>query len=188
MDSIDASIGLEPILQILAQYHKSGVLHARMSHLPGLREAGTCSIDLTGGKVVACFIQSERGEWRSLPVKMVIRFDRDKGPFEWKFFAQQAEVAATKKPEPPSSAQTQKLPVTYIPRGDDIPQAVAYFNVDALTNLSPAWKRVLRMTYAMVNGRRTINEIETLVPLPKGAVYQAIAALVAMHVVVIHPH
>ncbi len=183
MDSIDASIGLDPILQILAQYHKSGVLHTRVPHLPGLREAGTCSIDLKGGKVVACYIQGERGKWRSLPVKMLIRFDRDRGPFEWKFFAQQP-MTAVQEPTPP----TQKMAATYVPRGDDVPQAIAYFNADALTNSAPAWKRVLRMTYAMVNGRRTIDEIETLVPLPKGAVYQAVAALVTMHVVVIHPH
>jgi hypothetical protein len=182
MDSIDASIGLDPILQILAQYHKSGVLHTSMPHLPGLHSAGTCSIDLTGGKVVGCFIQSERGEWRSLPLRTLIRFDRDKGPFEWRFFAQQPPPVAQK-----ATTQPLATPQSYVPSRYDVPQAVTYFNPDTLTNFSPAWKRMLRMTYAMVDGRRTVEDIERYVPLPKGAVYEAITALVAMHVVVIHP-
>lgn len=183
MDGIDVSIGLSPTLQLLARYHQSGVLRAKMPYLPGMPGKGMSVIEVIGGKIVSCFIQNEKGYRRSLLPEILARFDTSRGPFEWRFFY-------TQKPQKsvPSSAvlQNQASPFNTRPlTRSDIPQVIAHFNADVLTALSSQQKRALRMTYTMINGRRTLGEIEAHAPLPKGAVHQAIIALMAMRVIIV---
>ncbi len=183
MDSIDVSIGLGPTLQLLARYHQSGVLQAKMSHLPILRGRGVGVIEVIGGKMISCFVRNEKGEQYSLPSDILRHFDESRGPFEWRFHMQKPQKSV---PTPPV-APKQTTPLFAHPlAGHNIPQAVTNLDVDTLTSLTPQQKRALRMTYAMINGRRTLADIEAHAPLPTGAVYESIVALISMRVIIIH--
>src|SRR5437867_2579811 len=84
-DSIDASIGLEFSLELFKVYKASGTLQALFRRVPGIQKNSIASLQLVEGAVVACFIEERVGQRLPITKAILIQYDNERGPFEWKF-------------------------------------------------------------------------------------------------------
>lgn len=186
MDSIDASIiGLQATLQLLQQYGQSGTLEADVSAAMRKRAPFSAYIVIVEGKIASCYVEDKIAQYPS-KIEALVALDSDKGPFTWRFHPQQqkpptdASTAVAIRPQSPASPK-QLTP-------DAIPRRIAVLDLSWLTAWSPQQKRVLRMIYTMIDGRRTVATIEKSVPLPHAVVQEALVVLIAMQIITINSH
>lgn len=184
MNSIDASIiGLQATLQLLQQYYQSGILQADISsafHGGGSRVA---YIVINEGNIVSCYIEDKFGNRQPTETTRLLALNTNAGPFAWRFLPPQQE------PLPETRALTAVRPQSNpTPRqltSYTIPRRIANLDMDWITTWSPHQKRILRMVYSMVDGRRSIATIERSVPIPNGTIQEALVILIAMQVIAI---
>ncbi len=183
MDSFDTSIGLSTTLQLLEQYHQNGTLQTEMSNFPGIRGFCRVSIHIVTGKIVSCTLEKRNGQIQSVGISTITRLDEQNGPFEWQFYPQQQQQEST---VPSSLPQTQQyLPQSRRAPTYAVPRVVARLNLDWLTTWSPHQKRTLYRVYSLIDGRRTVEDIEMTVAFPARVVQESLVILIAMRVIVI---
>ncbi len=185
MKSLDASIGLNKILLILRQYSQTGMLQAEISRLPGIKGSGICSLWIVDGEPVSCFIETKTSEQKSLSPSALARFDKDKGPFDWQFYPQQRQEQKSTTASLPSLNSQRFTSHRSPPTRYAIPHVVANLNVGWLNTWLPQRKRILRMVYFMIDGQRTVEDIERFTGLPPHVVQEALVILIALNIVVV---
>ena len=184
MDSIDANIiGLQATLQLLQQYNQSGTLEADVSAVLRKRGLHTAVIVIAEGKVVSCYVEDKIAQHPS-KIEALIALDTDEGPFPWRFRPQKQEPPSYTDRSVAIRSHSRPSPKQLTPGA--IPRRIANLDLSWLTTWSPQQKRILRMIYIMVDGRRTVATIEKSVPLPHTVVQEALVVLIAMQVITIN--
>lgn len=199
MDSINVDIiGLQATLQLLQQYYQNGMLQAEIGL--AFRMHGPCvaCVEIKEGQIVSCFIQDKLEQRQATKIEVLLRLDLDEGPFTWRFHpleqSKALESSATKTTMPLTTTTT--LPIQRSPQMPQqstasqftfsaVPRRLANLDLNWLTTWSPQQKRILRMVYAMVDGRRSVAMIESSVLSSKATVQEALVILIAMHVITI---
>lgn len=199
MDSINVDIiGLQTTLQLLQQYYQNGVLQADVGL--ALRVYGPCiaCVEIKEGQIVSCFVIDKLEQRHATKIEVLLRLDLDEGPFTWRFHPQEQDKSvkptAVKTTMPLST--TGPFPIQRTPQTPQlsrasqftfsaIPRRIANLDLNWLTTWSPQQKRILRMVYAMVDGRRNVAMIESSVLSSKATVQEALVILIAMQVITI---
>lgn len=183
-NSIDASIiGLQATLQLLHQYGQSGILEADISAVMRKRAPYSAHIVIVEGKIVSCYVKDNIARYPS-KIEALVALDSDKGPFIWRFHPQQQKPTTDINTSVAIRSRSRPSPGQLTP--DAIPRRIANLDLGWLTAWSPQQKRVLRMVYTMVDGKRTVATIEKSVPLPHIVVQEALVVLVAMQIITIN--
>src|SRR5213076_3306673 len=100
-EDIDASLGLAFSLELFALYKRSGKLQAGLQRFPGIKGQVTASLSLVEGTVVSCILEDKGGQQHPISKDALIRFDTDKGPFEWNFHALSPKPTPAQMASPP---------------------------------------------------------------------------------------
>lgn len=170
-EPLDASIGLAFSLSLFERYRKSGILHAELHHVPGIRGTCTACLELVEGKLTACFVKDHRGLNRPIEKAVLIRMDNERGPFEWKL--QPLQGQPTSSPAKQGGSQVDLL----------IPRAIAPLNLEQMKGWTPQQKFILSKVYNAINGQRTIGEIKQETPLRANDIEEALRFLQTMHLI-----
>lgn len=172
-DSFDASLGLAFSLTIFERYRKNGLLQAELQHIPGFRGRCRVYIQLVEGKVTACIIEDKNAERHSVALHLLIRVDNERGPFEWKLVP---------LPSPPSATpHTHILPDQR--QSSFIPRVIAPLDIRRLEGWTTKQILMVKLVYEVINGQKTIYDIQQDVPLPPAVVEEALRVLVALQVI-----
>lgn len=171
-DLFDASVGLAFSLAAFEQYQKSGLLQAELHHVPGI--SGRCQgyLQLTQGKVVACYIKGKDGQRRLIPVSILIQLDNERGPFGWTLTASPSPGEQTGVP----SHHTTNSPT---------PKLIALLDLERLTGWTPEHKRIVFQVYQAINGQRSVEEIKQALPLPPYVTEEALHVLSTLKVIML---
>lgn len=184
MDRIDASIiGLQVTLQLLQQYYQSGTLEADISAALRKRGLYTAHIVIVEGKIVSCYVQDKIAQSPS-SIEALLALDRDKGPFTWRFQPQEQKPLSNTGTSVAIRSQSRPSPEQLTPYA--VPRRIANLDLSWLTAWSSQQKRILRMVYTLVDGRRTVATIEKSLPLPHTIVQEALVVLIAMQIITIN--
>jgi hypothetical protein len=179
-DNIDASIGLAFSLTLFERYRKTGLMQAEIHHVPGIR--GRCKgyLHLVEGKVVSCYIEDKEGQRQSIGKDILIKVDKDRGPFEW---------SLAPLPAPPSEtpAATQMSTNPHLAQNAPVPRTIATLELEKLEGWTSKQKLMLSMVYETVDGQRTIDQIKLEAPLPPDVTEEALRILFALKVITIVP-
>ncbi|BCL79822.1 hypothetical protein ccbrp13_22870 [Ktedonobacteria bacterium brp13] len=192
--SIDASLGLDMALGLLARERLNGELRASISQGFLRKTTSQYVIQVVDGQIVSCFRIEQRageqhaGEQRSLQISvsqdMLIQLDQRKGPFAWSFHPRhippQPQSSAL-VPAPAPTAPT--LPETAPAVADDaIPiRLIAELHVDWLASRPNEEQRILWLIFGLVDGQRSVREIKSLLRFAPDIVEKGLIFLIAMH-------
>ncbi len=175
---IDFSIGLALGLQFIERYRRSGVLHAEVHHLPGIRGRCRVSLAVVEGKVASCMIDLGNGRYQPIHLQTLLQIDAEHGPFDWVLqVAPVGNQPAGSLFSSPSPQQPISLPKRSVPR------PIASLDSSALNAWEGRDRFILRMVYAFIDGRRSIEEIKASLSLPGHVVEEAIRILQALKVI-----
>src|SRR5215472_12993590 len=94
----DASIGLEFSLELFKRYKSTGTLQAKLPRFPGIHGPGIVYVYIAEGETTSCYIEDKKKQRHPVSEDILIRFDRDKGPFEWGFRPSPAALAGLTPP------------------------------------------------------------------------------------------
>lgn len=193
-------IGLQATLHLLQLYYQNGVLRAEVGQVFRLRGSCIIQIVINEGKVTSCYAEDKSGQRLPLGVETVLEMDRVEGPFAWRFVFQSenkgGQTPASANPPRGSRPLTgSSIPVPSRSRklsfpgppltSSAVPRRIANLDLSWLTTWSPQQKRILRMVYSMVDGRRTVAVIERSVMASEATVQEALVVLIAMQVITI---
>lgn len=201
MENINVDvIGLQATLQLLQEFSQSGVLQADVGQAFRMRGPCIVYIVVNEGKIVSCYAEDKSGQRLPLDVKGVFDIDSNEGPFAWHFLLQK-ENKGTRALAPtpprqmdreqttgnvpiPSRSQNLLLKKSQL-TSSAVPRRIADLDLSWLTTWSPQQKRILRMVYSMVDGRRTVAAIERILLSSPATVQEALVILIAMQVITI---
>ena len=177
-DRIDASVGLTFSLNLFHRYRGSGILQAKIQHVPGIQGHGVAYVHLTQGVIIACYIDDKRGKRHHLAPNVLCLIDSEKGPFEWTF-----------QPLPlPQTSVAQEAP-TAVPSAlstlsdSCIPTVIAPLYWEPLSNWTLEQKHMLYDIWRMIDGKRTLREIKAQVAHSPEIVNEVLHTLIALHVI-----
>lgn len=171
----DASTGLAFSLELFGKYRKNGLLQAELHHVPHI--AGHCRgyLQLVEGKVTSCYVEDKNGQRHLISQQILIDVDERRGPFDW---------SLQPLPAPPSPALFMSA---LVGRNEEkqqpTPQRIALLELDQLTGWSHTQKRLLATVYAAIDGRRTLEEVKRVVPLPPHVTDEVLRTLLALSVI-----
>ena len=160
-NGIDASIGLEFSLELFKRYKSTGTLQAKLPHFSGIHGSSIVYVYIAEGETTSCYIEDKKKKRHPVSEDILIRFDRDKGPFEWSF-----------RPSPAAPAGLTPPAVTAIrpyintgPLAYQIPTAVASKMVSSLPGERLlAWsiqqRRMFLLVWHEIDGKKTVQEIK----------------------------
>lgn len=168
-DLFDASIGLAFSLVAFEKYRKNGVLSAELHNVPGVR--GRCKgfLHLIEGKVVSCYIEDKNGQQHPIQASLLVQVDNERGPFAW----------ALSAPPP----QPQKAPPSHRGSHTSVPRIIALLDLDKIHGWPPAHKHILFQVYQMIDGQRSIEDIQRMLPFPPYVVEEAFHILATLNVI-----
>jgi hypothetical protein len=171
----DASTGLAFSLVLFEKYRKNGLLHAELHHVPHI--PGYCRgyLQLVEGKVTSCYVEEENGQRHLVSKQTLIDVDEKRGPFDWSLQPLPAPPSPTLFTSILSGKTEEKQPPT--------PQRIALLELDQLTGWSNTQRRLLATVYAAIDGRRTLEEIKQIVPLPPHITDEVMRTLLALSVI-----
>lgn len=169
-DWIDASVGLAFSLTVFARYRRSGLLRAELQHVPGFRGRCVGLLQLIEGRVVSCILEDAHGEYHAVSKEMLVRLDSAKGPFEW-------VLIPHFEPSPGGQGTTRSK------AGHPVPRRVGALHAERLGGWSSRQKLILTLVFDAIDGQRTLQEIQELLPLSAQIVREAFHILVALNVV-----
>jgi len=185
---IDFSVGLELSLELLGRYRQSGLLHAEIPRVPGVRGVCHAWISLVQGKVTFCYIESSTGQRYQADKATLSQMDAERGPFNWALAVQTSPEPQTPLPAPLTPTPPQ-APLVLGPsrsvRTQAVPRSIAVLDLARLANVPNRERMVLRLVFTMVDGRRTIEEIKARLTLSNDVVDWALQTLVSMSILVI---
>ncbi len=168
-------------LQTLLEYLQGqSALLATEVTMPGQREPGTGFLFFKNTTILGCIIQGANNvTWREgEPAYQML-----KGNLEWRvrmdpdieqtlWLMKQRTGGLQQYPAPPPSA-----PPVYAPR------LVRPLDLALLQQFSAKQRLILRMTYALVNGQRTPEQIKSQLRLPAETVDEALRSLYSLGVI-----
>jgi hypothetical protein len=168
-DHIDASLGLAFSLKLFERYKQSGMLQSDIHGAPGIRGRCTAYLQLVGGHVTACTIQDSKGKYYPASQEMLLRLDKEKGPFEWR-------LTMPSSPAPVAEPRTSKGP---------IPRQIARLDLEAIATFSSWQKMVLAKVYQSIDGQHSVEEIKGSLPFSPVAIDEALQVLSKLKVIVV---
>lgn len=173
-------------LQTLIPYlrDRSAILHTLINPLKS-REISHGSLFLRQGKIVGCFLHSANGQllssgeeaYRALisSKKWEVRIETERGVIQ-----AMSGVGGTPPPPP------QPIPPAYVPPPPQhspgiapqaAPRRVRELDEALLATLSSQQRFILRTVFALVNGERTIEQIQTMLSISPRSVEEALTYL-----------
>lgn len=173
-EQFDASVGLTFSLRAFERYRTNGILMAEIRAVPGIRGSCQAFLELTEGKVVACYLIDSTGKRHPIMKDLLIKLEQAKGSFSWTFYEVPAalfqEQAGT-----PSVSQVPRFPVPVCLKD----------RLDArhIRQWTPEQQRYLHMVFSAINGKRGINEIKEQLSLPSTLVDEAIRILLSLEAI-----
>lgn len=192
--SIDASLGLAFSLELFKLYKESGMLQAELQRFPGIKGRLKVSLTLIEGAVVSCVLEDRDRRQYPVSKEMLIRFDSDRGPFEWSFHSMPAKPVpmhrAAPPLRPPSPGYNQKrIPGSSVSAFADfgVPRIIAQLDWKQLSTWTTRQQQILSRTWQLIDGHRTISEIKSAIgnAIPASVVEEAFYVLLELRVVVI---
>ena len=192
---IDASLGLAFSLNLFELYKESGKLQAELQRFPGIKGRLKASLTLIKGVVVSCILEDRDGQQYPVSKDVLIRFDSDKGPFEWSFQPAPSKPAPMQVSVPPvqspSSGYNQRripdTPPIFALSDFGVPRIVAQLEWKQLSTWTVRQQQILSRIWQLIDGRRTIGEIKSTIgsSIPASVVDEAFYILFELRVVVI---
>jgi hypothetical protein len=175
--NFDASLGLAFNLPLFERYRKNGILSAEIHHVPGVRGRCTGYLQLVEGKVISCYVVDKNDQRISISQSTLVDVDTKRGPFEW-------VLEALPPPAPtPSNSDSDRFP-RIKPYGS-IPSVIMPLESLKLEGWTNQQILMLRSVYEVINGLRTIEEIQAKVPLDPKITVEALQVLLALKVIII---
>jgi hypothetical protein len=187
---IDASIGLEFSLELFKRYKSNGILQAKLPRFPGIHGPSTVYVSIAEGHMVLCYIEDKKQQHYPVSEDVLIRFDHEKGPFEWSF-----------RPSPVAPAGLTPLPVTTLqpysqnntgPLAYQIPTAVVSRTVSSLpSERLLSWtiqqRRMFLLVWHEIDGKKTVQELKAAlrVSLSEAVVEETLHTLLTLRLIVI---
>ncbi len=152
-------LDLATILYLLSQQRQSGQLQAELEEVPGSREPCLARLVLVDGKVVSCLLTTRRGVELARGER-ALRILNQLGVIEWIW-----QTGAEEMTQPASSPELRGLSA--------IPRRLVPLSPQILQRCSRVQRRVL----SLVDGRRTIGDIATVLAVPSGEIDSLMAVL-----------
>ena len=174
-ESIDFSIGFASSLELLNTYRQDGMLYADIQRIPGIRGRCRAWIQLAQGKVVSCFLEESDGQKHLIDTHTLSRLDAEKGPFAWTLLS---------FPAPAPSVEPSSSPLLVSP----LPKRIASLDLHAMQTWSSKEKMLLRTVFAMIDGRRSVEELKASLSLSPDTVEKVLQTLLTMHVITMDEH
>ncbi len=177
-DCIDASLGLAYSLELFERYRKDGLLQAEVHHVPGV--VGRCwgHMHLVEGKVVSCYLENAVGERKAIDKGLLLRLDRERGPFEW---------LLKPMPKPPILPDYIDPRYTYSAASGGgrrgVPRCIAPLELNRLVGWTARQKMLLSLVLDTVDGQRTIEDIKVSAALLPEVTEEALRVLLALNVI-----
>jgi hypothetical protein len=148
-------LDLTTILYLLDQQQQSGVLQAALADVPGTRETCQARLKLIRGKVMSCVVETSSGRLY-VEGRRALTLLAQLGTVEW-VWKMEEEGSVTR-----SLPAVQPGNAGFNPNELLVPRRREPLRVDALQRCSRAQRRVL----GLVDGRRTVKEIATILSVP----------------------
>ena len=187
---IDASIGLEFSLDLFERYKSTGTLQVQLRRFPSIHGPCIVYVYLVEGVVVSCYIADKKGQHSPVSTDVLIRFDNEKGPFEWGFHSSSV-TPETSTPLPPASAVVSYAQNTE-PLSFPIPHAVVSKLVSSLpSERLLAWtlqqRRVFLLVWHEIDGQKTVQDIKAALglALSETAIEETLLTLLKLKLIVI---
>lgn len=168
-DLFDASVGLAFSLVAFEKYRKNGVLSAELHNVPGIR--GRCKgyLHLVEGKVVSCYIEDKKGQHYPIQTSLLVQVDNERGPFVW--------ALSSPPPQPQQAPPLQRESHPFVPR------IVALLDLDKMRGWPSTHKQILFQVYQMIDGQRSVEDIQRMLPFPPYVVEEAFHILSTLNVI-----
>jgi hypothetical protein len=192
-DGIDASIGLQFSLELLKNYQENALMQAWVSRLPGI--SGKCEVAITivQGTVTSCLAKDQKGQMYTVDIHMLLKLDKDRGPFEWKLLPlapSEKTSSLSQRHSPPSQEleypeQNRNSHYTYKSFNSARPYPTAKLNFSLRSSWTSEQKQILFLLYSLVDGKRTIEDIKQAVSLPPQFVEEGLRILASLDVIAI---
>ncbi|HET8843437.1 MAG TPA: hypothetical protein VFN35_18385 [Ktedonobacteraceae bacterium] len=191
---IDASLGLAFSLELFKQYKESGRLQAEIQRFPGIKGRLKAFLTLVDGAVVLCTLETQDGRQYPTSKDVLVRFDNEKGPFEWSFQPMALKPAPMPVPKPPAPSSS---PGYKLVRGSDasmfaladfgIPKVIAQLDVNQISTWTIRQQQILFSVWRLIDGQRTVREIRFALggSLASSVVDEAFYVLLELRVIVI---
>jgi hypothetical protein len=192
-DAIDASLGLAFSLELFKRYRRSGKMQAELHRFPGIKGRSTACLSLNEGAVVSCYVEDSKGQRFPVAKDVLIRFDNEKGPFEWRFHASTSTPTHTPPPMPPpvyaGYAEVQ-APRPNVPLLSDfaVPKIIASLDWKQLSTWTTRQQQILWTVWQLIDGKRTVRDIKAVVAssLSDSIVEEALHVLLELRVIIVN--
>jgi hypothetical protein len=188
-DGIDASIGLAFSLELFKRYRSTGILQAKLRRFPGMQGPGIAYLYLAEGDVVLCYTEDQNGHHSSVSKDVLIRFDNEKGPFEWGFRPSSvAPAPLTLQPVSavqPRSQNAESLSF-HIPNAT-VPRIISALPSERLLGWTLQQRRMFLLVWQAIDGKRTAQDIKGALrtSLPEATVDEILHTLLKLNLIVI---
>ncbi len=149
-------LDLTTILYLLDQQQQSGLLRATLAGLPGTRETCLAQLQLARGKVTSCVVETYSGRLYA-EGRRALSLLAQLGTIEWAWKVEE-EGSRTRPLPAVQTGGTGFKPSD----GRLVPQRKEPLRVEVLQRCSRTQRRVL----GLVDGRRSVNEIATILSVP----------------------
>lgn len=182
-DGLDASLGLAFSLELFKRYRQSGVLQAEVSRIPGIRGRCTACLTLAEGEISSIYLEDRQKQRYSSDKDTLCRLDKERGPFEWRFFPLNPDSSHSL-----STSKTSPLaadPLAHALQRVSIPRVIAPFPWERVTGWTVQQRDALYSLLISINGIRTIEQLKTLVPLPPELIDELLRILLDLNVITI---
>jgi hypothetical protein len=181
---MDASVGLTFSLQLFQRYRRSGVLQAKVRHIPGIKGACTAYVHLTAGSVTTCYLENKDGQHLSFSLEKLCQIDHERGPFHWTFQPQHP-VSGSQIPVSPSAQPLTSTSSLSAELDAFIPKAVAPLRWEQFKDWTPEQRLLLQYVWKSINGKRTIQEMKASLPYPPQMVNDILQILLTWRIIVL---
>jgi hypothetical protein len=192
-DAIDASLGLAFSLELFKRYRRSGKMQAELHRFPGIKGHSTACLSLNEGAVVSCYVEDSKGQRSPVAKDVLIRFDNEKGPFEWRFHASASTPTHTPPPMPPpvyAGYAEAQMPRPNVPLLSDfaVPKIIASLDWKQLSTWTTRQQQILWTVWQLIDGKRTVHDIKVVVAssLSDSIVEEALHVLLELRVIIVN--
>jgi len=194
-DGIDASLGLAFSLELFKRYRRSGKMQAELHRFPGTKGRSTAFLSLAEGAVASCYIEDSKGQRFPVAKDVLIRFDNEKGPFEWWFHASAPTPSHTPPPPmpppvPPGYAQVQvPRPIMPLLLSDfAVPKVIGSLDWKQLSMWSVRQQQILWTIWQLIDDKRTVRDIKAAVAssMLDSVVDEALHVLFELRVIIVN--
>lgn len=194
-DGIDASLGLAFSLELFKRYRRSGKVQAELHRFPGIKGRSTASLSLTEGAVGSCYVEDSKGQRFPVAKDVLIRFDSEKGPFEWRFHASAPTPSHTPSPPMPppvghgyAQVQVPRPNMPLLLTDFTVPNVIASLDWKQLSTWTVRQQQILWTVWQLIDGKRTVGDIKAAVAssMLDSVVDEALHVLLELRVIIVN--